>query len=41
MDLGNSIEIVVHHLLTEGMTCPGHRDAFLMVCALVYVMHIE
>ena len=39
MDLGNSVEIVVHHLLIGGMTCLGCRDEFPMVSALVYVMH--
>ena len=39
MDLGNPVEIVVHHLLIGGMTCLGRRDGFPMVGALVYVMH--
>ena len=39
MDLGNLVEIVVHHLLIEGMTYLGHQDGFPMVSALVYVMH--
>ena len=39
MDLGNSVKIVVHHLIIGGMTCFGHRDEFPMVSALVYVMH--
>ena len=39
MDLGNPIEVVVHHLLIGGMTCLNHRDGFPMVSALVYVMH--
>ena len=41
MDLGNPVEIVVHYLLIGGMTCLGCWDAFLIVSALVYVMHIE
>ena len=40
MDLGNSVETVVYHLLIRGMACLGHRDGFLMVSVLVYVMHI-
>ena len=40
MDLSNLIEVIVHHLLVEGMACLGYQDEFLMVRALVYVMHI-
>ena len=40
MDLGNSVQIVVHHLLIGGMGCLGHLDGFPMVSVLVYVMHI-
>ena len=39
MDLGNLVETVVHYLLIGGMTCLGRQDGFLIVCALVYVMH--
>ena len=39
MDLGNPIEIVVYHLLIGGMACFSRWDEFLMVSALVYVMH--
>ena len=39
MDLGNLVEVVVHHLLIEGMVCLGHQDGFPMMCVLVYVMH--
>ena len=39
MDLGNLVETVVHHFLIGRMTYLGHRDEFLMVNALVYVMH--
>ena len=39
MDLGNLVEIVVHYLLIGGMTYLDRRDEFLMVSALVYVMH--
>ena len=39
MDLGNPVEIVVYHLLIGGMACLSHRDEFLMMSALVYVMH--
>ena len=39
MDLDNSVETIVHYLLIEGMTCLGRQDGFLMVSALVYVMH--
>ena len=39
MDLGNLVESVVHHLLIGGMAYRGRRDGFLMVSALVYVMH--
>ena len=31
MDLGNPIEIVVYHLLIEGIVCLSHRYEFLMV----------
>ena len=41
MDLGNSIEIVVHHLPIGRMACLGHWDQFPMVSALVYVMHTK
>ena len=41
MDLGNLVEIVVHYLLIGGMTYLDCRDEFLMVSALVYVMHIR
>ena len=40
MDLGNPIEIVVHHLLIGGIACLGCRDEFPIVSALVYVKHI-
>ena len=40
MDLGNPIEIVVHRLLIEEMTCLGYQDGFPMVSLLVHVMHI-
>ena len=40
MDLGNPVEIVVHHLLIERMTCLSCQDEFSMVNnTLVYVMH--
>ena len=39
MDLGNSIETIVHHLLIGEITCLGHQDGFPMMSALVYVMH--
>ena len=39
MDLGNPVEIVVHHLLVGGMACLGYRDEFPMVSVLEYVMH--
>ena len=39
MALCNLVETVVHHLLIGGMTYRGRRDGFLMVSALVYVMH--
>ena len=35
IDLGNSIEIIVHYLLIGGMTCLSHRDKFPMVNELV------
>ena len=40
MDLSNPIDFVLHNLLIGGMTYLGSRDEFLMVNALVYVMHI-
>ena len=39
MNLGNLVEIVVHHLLIGGMTYLGRWDEFLIVSVLVYVMH--
>ena len=39
MDLGNSVETVVHHLLIEGMACLDHRNGFPMVSVPVYMMH--
>ena len=39
MDLGNSIETIMHYFLIGGMVCLGCRDEFLMVSALVYAMH--
>ena len=40
MDLGNPVEIIVHHLLIERMTCLSCQDEFSMVNnTLVYVMH--
>ena len=39
MDLGNPIDIVVHHFLIEGIACLGRWDEFLVVSVLVYVMH--
>ena len=39
MDLGNLVEIVVHHLIIGVMTGLGHRDEFPMVSELVYVRH--
>ena len=40
MDLGNPIDIVMHHLLIGRMTCFGYQDKFPMVNVLVHVMHI-
>ena len=37
MDLGNLLEVVVHHLLIGGMTGLGYRDEFPMVSTLVYI----
>ena len=34
-DLGNSLEVVVHYLLIEGMVDLGYQDGFSMVSALV------
>ena len=34
-DLGNSLEVVVHYLLIEGMVGLSHWDQFPMVSALV------
>ena len=39
MDLGNPFETVVHYHLIGGMTYLGCRDGFLLVSALVHVMH--
>ena len=38
MDLGNSIETIVHYLLIREMTCFIHWDEFQMVNALVYTI---
>ena len=35
MGLGNPLDIVVHHLLIEGMTILGYRDEFPIVSTLV------
>ena len=35
IDLGNSLDVVVHHLLIGGMVGFGHRNEFPMVSALV------
>ena len=40
MNLGNPVEIVVHHLIIGEMTYLGCWDGFPMVSVLVYVMHI-
>ena len=39
MDLGNLVDIVVHHFLIGGMNYLNRWDGFPMVSALVYVMH--
>ena len=39
MDLGNPVDILMHHFLIGRITYLGHRDKFPMVSALVYVMH--
>ena len=39
MDLGNPVELVVHHLLIKGITCLGRRDEFPIMSALMYVKH--
>ena len=38
MDLGNLVDIVMHHLLIGEMTCLGCWDGFPIVSALMYVM---
>ena len=35
MDLGNSLEVVVHYLLIGGIASLGHQDGFPTVSALV------
>ena len=35
MGLGNPLEVIVHHLLIEGMVGLSYRDEFSMVSALV------
>ena len=35
MGLGNTLKVVVHHLLIGGITSLGYRDGFPMVSALV------
>ena len=39
MDLGNLVDIVVHHFLIGGMNYLGCGDGFPMVSAPMYVMH--
>ena len=39
MDLGNLVDIVVHHLLIGTMACLGYRDGSPVVSLLVYVKH--
>ena len=41
MDLGNLVEIVVHHLQIGRMTCLSRQDGFPIVSALVYVMQTK
>ena len=38
MDLGNPLEIIVHHLLIEGMASLGYRDGFPIVSTLVCIV---
>ena len=38
INLGNPFEIVVHHLLIEGMIVVGHWDRILRVSVLVYTI---
>ena len=38
MGLGNSLKVVVHHLLIEGMVGFDYRDEFSMVGALVCIV---
>ena len=40
MDLGNSFETIMHYLVIRGMICLNHWDSFLIVSALLYVVHI-
>ena len=39
MDLGNSVETIVHYLLIGGMTGLGRWDEFPMMNILMYVIH--
>ena len=39
MDLGNLVETIVQYLIIGGMIYLGCWDGFLMVSALMYVMH--
>ena len=38
MELDNSSEAAVYHLLIEGITCLDHQDSFLMTSALMYMV---
>ena len=38
MDLGNSLDTIVHYLLIRGMTCLGHWNGVFMVNALVCII---
>ena len=39
MGLGNLLEVVVHHLLIEGITDLGYWDGFPMVSIVVCITH--
>lgn len=38
IDLGNSLEIVAHYLLINGMTCLSHQDEFPIMSVLKYIV---
>ena len=41
MGLGNPLEVIMHHLLIEGMVGLSYRDRLPMVSELVYIYTLD